>query len=116
MNIKLKVKELVKNINQLKTDERIKQDNALPSNCYFLNDDEIVCFNRRFGDSRYPYSCDGLTLWAFSSGNVRIEESTFNVILDFTEGKEPNLAFFCGQKNIRRIFPCVNNGCGEIAV
>ena len=46
----------------------IKKENVLPSNCYFLNADEILCYERKFGDSRYPYSYDGLTLWAYSSG------------------------------------------------
>ena len=114
MRIDLKVKQLintVKNIGDCKSTDRA---GALPGNCYFLNADEIVCFKREFGDSRYPYSSDGLTLWAYSSGNLKIEESTFNVILDFTEGKEPNLAFYAGKKAESGYFPVSITGAGKL--
>ncbi len=87
---------------------------CLPSGCCFLNADEILCKKRKFGDSRYPYSADGLTLWAYSSGNVKIEESTFNIILDFTEGKEPNLAFYAGKKTEDGYFPVSITGAGKL--
>ena len=78
MYIKEKVYELISKVAQLSKSDELKKGNALPSNCYFLNEDEIVCYERKFGDSRYPYAYDGLTLWAYSSGNIKIEESTFN--------------------------------------
>ena len=90
-SIQEKIKELLVQIHSLKADKTKAQKNALPGGCYFLSEDEVLCEKRLFGDSRYPYSYDGLTLWAYSSGNVKIEESTFNVLLDFCEGKEPNL-------------------------
>ena len=108
MNIQSKVKELI---------EKVKnrgEENRLPSKSYFLNKDEIVCFKREFGDARYPYSTDGLTLWAYSSGNVKIEESTFNVILNFAEGKEPNLAFYLGEKKGDKYFPVSLTGAGKL--
>ena len=43
-------------------------------------------YKRTFGDARYPYSVDGLNLWAHTSGNVVVEESIFNIILNFFEG------------------------------
>lgn len=69
-------------------DERQKQQMKLPSETYFLNEDEIVCFQRKRGDSRYPYTFDGLTLWAYSSGNVKIQESAFNILLGWENSDE----------------------------
>lgn len=40
MDIGEKVKELIKKVKNVKT------ENRLPSDCYFLNKDEIVCFGR----------------------------------------------------------------------
>lgn len=75
-----------------------KNKYKLPSECYFLNENEIVCYPREIGDGRYPYQCNGLTMWAYSSGNISVGESLFNVFLTTTEGKEPNVAFFVGEK------------------
>ena len=86
----------------------------MPGGCYFLSEDEVLCEKRLFGDSRYPYSYDGFTLWAYSSGNVKIEESTFNVLLDFCEGKEPNLAFYAGEKVKIGYFPISITGAGKL--
>ena len=77
------IKELRQKVQTVKKEKK----NVLASNAYFLNADEIVCFPRRFGDARYPYSNDGFTLWAFASGNVKLEESLFNIILPYTGGK-----------------------------
>ena len=108
MDIREKISELIGKVKNL------KNENKLPGNCYFLNKDEIVCFPRPFGDSRYPYSCDGLTLWAYSSGNVSIEESAFNVLLGSPEGKEPNLCFYVGLKTDGKFFPVSVTGAGKL--
>lgn len=114
MSIKNKVNDIRKAVEQLAVSEKMREKYSLPSNCYFLNEDEIVCGERKFGDSRYPYSQDGLTLWAYSSGNVKIEESTFNVLLDFCEGKEPNLAFYMGVKSEDGYLPVSITGAGKL--
>ena len=108
MNICEKVKEIIEKV------KNVKQENKLPSNCYFLSKDEVVCFERAFGDSRYPYSCDGLTLWAYSSGNIKIEEGAFNVLLGAPEGKEPNLCFYSGIKRGEKYFPVSITGAGKL--
>ena len=64
----------------LKANKKLQAVCKLPSNAHFLNADEIVCYPRSFGDSRYPYTYDGLTLWAYASGNAKIEESAFSVL------------------------------------
>lgn len=114
MNILQKIKEIQDKKRELETAKKSNEEYRLPSDCYFLSADEILCEKRKFGDGRYPYSCDGLTLWAYSSGNVKIEESTFNVILNFTEGKEPNLAFFAGEKIENGFFPVSITGAGKL--
>ena len=108
MDISEKVKELIGKV------KNVKSQNRLPGNCFFLDNDEIACFPRAFGDSRFPYSRDGLTLWAYSSGNIKIEESTFNVNLDFTEGKEPTIAFYAGKKTEDGFFPVSITGAGKL--
>ena len=76
-----------------------KGDNKLPSNCYFLSKETVLALPNPYGDSRHPYVRDGLTLWAYSSGYITINESNFYVIPTTLEGKEPYMAFFGGLLN-----------------
>lgn len=78
--------------------EESKNNNYLLENTYFLNDGKILCKERKLGVSRFPYGKDGFTLWAYSSGYISINESTFYIVLPSEEGKEPYLAFFAGEK------------------
>ena len=99
------LQKIAEKVHTLLKNKKMQENGKLPSNAYFLNADEIVCFPRAFGDSRYPYAYDGLTLWAYSSGNVKIEESAFNVLLDFENGQEPTLAFFYGLEREKGFYP-----------
>lgn len=87
----------------LATEERLRKDKAfaeacaIPENCYLLGGGEVLCYPRGTGDSRYPYSVDGLTLWAYASGEISLNESAFYYILPADEGKEPYTAFFGGK-------------------
>ena len=85
----------------------------LPSGCLFLGADDVLCLKQPKGDARYPYSCDGLTYWAYSSGNAKIEESTFNIALPFAGGREPNLCFFVGEKRGDKFFPVSITGAAK---
>ena len=86
--------ELQGKVRLLQENQKMNVQNKLPENCWFLSESEVVCFERPFGDSRYPYSKDGLTLWAYASGGLRILNGTFNVVLDsFFGGHVPNLCF-----------------------
>ena len=114
MHIEEKVYELIEKVANLSASAQAKESNSLPSNCYFLNEDEILCRERKMGDSRYPYAYDGLTLWAYSSGNIKIEESAFNVVLDFSEGKNPNLCFYVGRKQKDCYFPISITAAGKL--
>ncbi len=70
----------------------------LLENTYFLADGRVLCLDRENGVSRFPYGTDGFTLWAYSSGYISINESTFYLVLPSEEGKEPYLAFYAGEK------------------
>ncbi len=100
-----KVSELREKVLQLKNDPSLQANRKLSGECYFLSYDTILSKPRGDGDARYPYAYDGLTLWAYASGNVKMEESVFNIFLPAFEAKEPNLAFFAGLKKITVIFP-----------
>ena len=99
------IKELQKQIRDLESNEDLRASRRLPSDCYFLSNDTVLSYRRDDGDARYPYAYDGLTLWAYSSGNVKMEESTFNIFLPVFEAKEPYLAFFAGIKQEEGYFP-----------
>lgn len=76
-----------------------RAESALPSlvgNAKFLADGVICCSNRNDGDSRYPYSNDGLTLWSYASGCLTLNESSLFYFPPTLEGKEPYIAFFAG--------------------
>ena len=107
------IKSIIGKVQGLKNDAKLREKGKLPSDAYFLNADEIVCFPRDKGDSRYPYAYDGLTLWAYSSGNMKIEESAFNVLLDFENGKEPTLAFFYGAESGEGFVPVSITGAAK---
>ena len=89
-NILLQIKELENNP---------KRDCILPQNAYYLNEDIIVCRDRNFGVSRYPYDSDGLVLWAYSNGIIEACESTFNIFKPKHFCEEPSINFFGGILN-----------------
>ena len=91
----LNIKKLYKRIKQTLVSEK----NKLPSNCYFLDEYNVLALKNLRGDSRHPYTRDGLTLWAYSSGYITLNEGNFFVIPQTLEGKEPYLAYFGGYKN-----------------
>lgn len=101
--------------NKVKAFERSedKKRLAMPSNCYFLNKDEVLCYPKKIGDGRHPYQTDGLTLWAYSGGSISIEESQFNLFLPSYEGYEANIAFFFGEKVDDGYFPISITGIGK---
>ena len=107
------VQSIVEKVHTLLRDEKLQEKGKLPSSAFFLNADEVVCFPRDFGDGRYPYAYDGLTLWAYSSGNIKIEESAFNVLLDFENGKEPTLGFFYGIEGEKGYYPVSITGAAK---
>lgn len=76
-----------------------KPSSFLNEQCYFLKNGNILAFRNPIGDSRYPYTVDGLTLWAYASGNISINQSNFFLIPPTVEGKEPYINFYGAIKN-----------------
>lgn len=66
--------------------------------CVYLNDGGILYSPSLEGDARYPYTEDGLSLWAYGSGYITSNESNFFIFPSTLEGKEPYLAFYGGIK------------------
>ncbi|MDY6276397.1 MAG: hypothetical protein SPL75_02815 [Bacilli bacterium] len=82
-----------------KTIEEKKDSQTLVSNCYYLRDNSILALRNPDGDSRYPYSVNGLTLWAHASGNIYLNQADFFLFPPCLEGKQPYLNFYGGIKN-----------------
>ena len=99
------IKELLAKVKAFEGSEGLKAQRKLPGNCYFVSTDEVLTYGNNYGEIRYPYAYDGLTLWAFATGYVYIEESTLNIMLPSREAKEPNLGFFVGEKQGDEFFP-----------
>ena len=95
--LKEKLLEILAAEQKLRTDKEFAASRAVPENCYLMGEGEVLCYPRGTGDSRYPYSVDGLTLWAYASGEMSLNESAFYYILPSDEGKEPYIAFFGGK-------------------
>lgn len=75
-----------------------KDECKLPQNAYYLDDDKILCKDRDFGVSRFPYTSDGLILWAYSNGIIEACESTFHIFKPLHYSEEPSVNFFGGIK------------------
>lgn len=75
-----------------------EESSPLASRCAFVADDAVVCLPRGDGDARHPYSADGLTLWAHSSGYMSVNESAFYAVLPADEGREPYLNFYAAER------------------
>lgn len=92
------IKRFLSRFEDIKLNPKNIEECKLPENCWFLDDSTVICNSRKAGDSRYPYSTDGYTLWAYSSGYMCINESTFYTLLLASGGKEPFLTVFGGVK------------------
>ena len=95
--LKQEVLSLLKQINKVRKEQ--SSECSLVSNCYFLKNSNILALRNPYGDSRYPYSVDGLTLWAYASGNIVINQSNFFISPLTVEGKEPYINLYGAIKN-----------------
>ena len=81
-------------IDQIKHLIREEKTYPIASNHFFLQDNSVLAYERREGNSRQPYIYDGLTAWAYGCGYIRVQEGAYNIFPEVFEGKEPNIAFF----------------------
>ena len=101
------VKKYYKIANEIRK-KGIKKENSLPGNCYFINETDVLCFERKDGVSRHPFSFDGLTIWARSSGYISAIEADKSIFRFIRDGEEPCIAFFGGIKNENGYFDPVS--------
>lgn len=85
----------------------------LPGNACFLGDDMVLCLDRERGESRYPYSEDGLVVWLHSTGYIDACESKFNIFKPANFGEGPHVAFFGGLKKEKGYFPVSVTGAAR---
>ena len=83
----------------LRLKEFIKTEKtALPENVYYLNNGDILCLERKNGDSRYPYCSDGLNLWCHSSGYINAEDGDLTIFRSAYFQENTCIDFFGGLK------------------
>lgn len=89
-----KLKDLMRQIHKVINNPTA--DNTLPSNSYYLENGDVLCCPRKNGVSRFPYSADGLNMWAYSSGVIHAVEGVFNVFHPVHSEHESSVNFFVG--------------------
>lgn len=94
MSLEKQVKGLMQQINGFKA----TADNSLPQNTFYLNDNQILCCERDYGVSRFPYDVDGLVVWAHSSGHINAYDSTFYIFRSLNNFEDASIAFMGGIK------------------
>ena len=70
----------------------------ITNNCYLI-DGGRLCYDFKYGDTRFPYAVDGKTLWCHQNGNISLNESSLFTIREVLEGETNSLAFFLGINN-----------------
>lgn len=111
--------EILRFINEAKKAKKEKKPSSyLNAQCYFLKNNNILAFRNPVGDSRYPYTVDGLTMWAYASGNISINQSNFFIIPPTVEGKEPYINFYGGLKSKDKydVFSITGNADTELGL
>lgn len=94
--MKEKIRMMLKEIEFLKNN--ISDDNKLPANTYYLNDDDILCIGENNANIRYPYEMDGMNLWTYSNGHIDACESKFVIFRTAYFNSTSLLGFWGGVK------------------
>ena len=94
-----KIKDILLEIDRTLSEQ--EETSKLSDNTYYLSDGNVLCCPRKYGESRFPYSCDGCTIWAHSTGYIYAKEGVFNVFKPVHDEAEPPIGFWAGikQKN-----------------
>ncbi|MBQ7715735.1 MAG: hypothetical protein IJT70_07695 [Clostridia bacterium] len=85
----------------------------LPGNACFMDGDKVLCLDRERGESRYPYSEDGLVVWLHSTGYIDACESIFTIFKASNFGEGPHVAFFGGIEDGKGYFPVSVTGAAR---
>ena len=81
-------------IKKIKTMKETGAKVPLASDHFFLEDDSVLGYPRGDGDTRQPYIIDGMTVWAYGSGYIRVLDGKLSIFPEVNEGEEPRIAFF----------------------
>lgn len=92
------------------------RDVALPDNSYILEENTVLTYPRKYGDSRYPYYNRGLNLFPHSSGYIDCTKGPFTVFRFVHYNEDAPVAFFAGEKQGDRFFPISVTGAARQAV
>ena len=103
---KREILELVEKVHNLKK----SKENTLPDNSYFLEKNTIVCYPRKYGDSRYPYYNDGLVMFPHTSGDIDCVDGMFTIFKSTDYSEDVNTGFFCRRKIRRRLYAHFGDG------
>ncbi len=103
------IKDIVNQVHTLKKDK----NNTLPDNSYFLPGGGVLCYPRKYGDSRYPYYNDGLVMFAHTNGYIDISEGMFNIFRTANYNEDTVIGFFAGEKQGDDYFPISVTGAAR---
>ena len=104
--------EIVKIVEKVKSFQK-NRGNTLPDNSYFLDSDEVLCYPRQYGDSRYPYYQNGLVLFAHTSGYIDCVKGVLEIFKCSYFNEDTPVAFFLGEKTEDGFFPISITGAAR---
>ena len=92
MSFEKQLKSIMQQINSFEA----KPENSLPQNTFYLNDNQILCCEREYGESRFAYDSNGLVVWARSSGHIDAYDSTFVLFRELNNCEDASISFMGG--------------------
>ncbi len=68
----------------------------IPGNVFFMQEGNVLCLDRRKGESRFPYANDGYILWTHSTGHIHVKSGIFNIFKPVYDDNHVNVEFIVG--------------------
>lgn len=85
----------------------------LASGAYYLDDALTLVTDPVNSGARFPYAVNGMTIWAYASGYISINHSSYYILPPNLEGKEPYLDFFGIEHDKAGVYPVSLLGVSE---
>ena len=105
MKISQRVLGIYQEIKKIQINKEYARSRELPSQTYLLDNDYTLIMEPANSLARHPYSVNGTTMWAYASGYISINNSSYYWVLPSTDGKEPYMTSFLGLKKNNRFDP-----------
>lgn len=77
----------------------------LASGAYYLDEELTLVTDPVNSGARFPYAVNGLTIWAYASGYISINHSSYYILPPNLEGKEPYVDFFGIEHEENQYYP-----------